>query len=87
MSENVENVSSSLKHFGIFDYAVFLIMLMSCSCVGLYFGYQDHKQRKNKGPGVAKKGSEAVNYLLGGKNVQVFPGAFLKKVFGNLRRK
>ena len=74
MSENVEQLSASLKHFGSADYAVFIFMLTICSCVGLYFGYKDHKQSKNTDE--VKKGSEAINYLLGGRNVKIFPGLF-----------
>lgn len=81
MSENVENLSAdevgeSLKHFDAADYAVFSFMLITCSCVGLYFGYQDHQRSRGRGKEEATKGSEALNYLMGGKNVQVFPGAF-----------
>lgn len=71
MSENVEKLGASLKRFGITDYTVFILMLVACSCVGLYFGYKDHKESKHR----KKKGSEALNYLLGGRNIQVFPGA------------
>lgn len=73
MSENVDNLSESLKRFDVLDYAVFLFMLTTCSFVGLYFGYKHHKQTKNRA-GESKKGTEALSYLLGGKNVQVFPG-------------
>lgn len=73
MSESVDNVSASLKRFGVIDYAVFVFMLVVCSIVGLYFGYQDHvKHKANKLK--SRRGSAALDYLLGGKNVQVFPG-------------
>lgn len=73
MSENVDDVSASLRHFGVFDYAVFLFMLIACSIVGLYFGYKDHKQSRNNAK-ASKKGSESLNFLLGGKNMKIFPG-------------
>lgn len=75
MSESVDNVSESLKRFGPIDYAVFVFMLIVCSVIGLYFGYKDHvKHKANKLK--ARRGSEALDYLLGGKNVQVFPGIY-----------
>jgi solute carrier family 5 (sodium-coupled monocarboxylate transporter), member 8/12 len=73
MSETVENVSESLKRFGLIDYVVFLFMLAMCSMVGLYFGFKDHKKRQASKL-KARRGSDALDYLLGGKNVQVFPG-------------
>lgn len=72
-SFNVDDLSNSLKRFGTADYAVFITMLMCCSMVGLYFGYQDHvkhKKIKNR-----RRGSEALDYLMGGRNMQVFPVA------------
>lgn len=48
-------------------------MLMVCTIVGLYFGYEDYKKRKH-----AKKhrrGSEAQDYLLGSRNMKIFPVA------------
>lgn len=76
MAENVENVGEALKQFGSIDYAVFVFMLIICIVVGLYFGYKDHmKHKKNRLK--VRRGSEAMDYLLGGKNVQVFPGKFL----------
>ncbi len=73
---SVEDLSNSLKRFGLIDYAVFATMLLCCSMVGLYFGYKDHmkhkKSKKNR-----RRGSlvdvEAVDYLMGGRNMQVFP--------------
>lgn len=86
MSESVDNVSASLKRFGVIDYAVFVFMLVVCSIVGLYFGYKDHvKHKANKLK--SRRGSAALDYLLGGKNVQVFPGQLQEpkiQVFQNL---
>lgn len=73
MSETLESISESLKYFGALDYAVFILMLVVCSCVGLFFGYKDHRKHKaNKSE--SRRGSQTLDYLLGGKNVQVFPG-------------
>jgi hypothetical protein len=70
---SVDDLSNSLKRFGKADYAVFISMLVCCSMVGLYFGYQDHQKHKrcNK----QRRGSEALDYLMGGRNMQVFPVA------------
>lgn len=70
---SVDDLSHSLKRFGTADYAVFISMLVVCSCVGLYFGYQDHKKHK-KAP-KSGDGDEALDYLMGGRNMQVFPVA------------
>lgn len=72
--ESVEDVSNSMKRFGTADYAVFICMLLTCSIVGLYFGYQDHKKQKNDKL-KQRRGSAAADYLMGGRNMQVFPVA------------
>lgn len=71
--QSVEQLSDSLKRFGTADYAVFITMLVCCSCVGLYFGYQDHVKHKKSAK--QRRGSEALDYLMGGRNMQVFPVA------------
>ncbi|CRL02233.1 CLUMA_CG015346, isoform A [Clunio marinus] len=74
MSQTVENVSESFKKFGSIDYAVFILMLIISALIGLYFGYKDHqKQKFNRFK--SRRGSVELEYLLGGKNVQVFPVA------------
>jgi hypothetical protein len=71
---SVDDLSDSLKRFGTADYAVFITMLVCCSMVGLYFGYQDHRKHK-KSKNQPQGGSEANDYLMGGRNMQVFPVA------------
>jgi solute carrier family 5 (sodium-coupled monocarboxylate transporter), member 8/12 len=79
MNETLEELTESLKHFSTVDYAVFLLMLLVCSSVGLFFGYKDHKKHKaNKSE--SQSNSETLDYLLGGKNVQVFPGNNFKSI-------
>lgn len=74
--QSVDELSDSLKRFGTADYAVFVSMLVCCSMVGLYFGYQDHqKHKKSKKLKTERRGSEALDYLMGGRNMQVFPVA------------
>lgn len=74
---SVEELNESLKRFGVADYAVFCVMLVCCSCVGLYFGYKDHMKHKRASRN--RRGSiievEAVDYLMGGRNMKVFPVA------------
>lgn len=71
---SVDEVRNSLKRFGIVDYVVFAAMLLMCSVVGVYFGWKDHKknqQRKLK----ERRGSGELDYLVGGRNMQIFPVA------------
>lgn len=70
---NIDDLSTSLKRFGTADYAVFITMLICCSMVGLYFGYQDHQKHKKRTK--QSEGDEALDYLMGGRNMQVFPVA------------
>lgn len=74
---SMEELSNSLKRFGMIDYAVFGTMLFCCSMVGVYFGYEDHMKHKRKAKN--RRGSlidvEAVDYLMGGRNMKVFPVA------------
>lgn len=65
MSEGAENFSKLEETFDVIDYAVFALMLIVCLVIGLYFGYQ-HSVNKNA--------NATLDYLLGGKNVQLFPG-------------
>ncbi|KAG5668441.1 hypothetical protein PVAND_016381 [Polypedilum vanderplanki] len=70
---DVDTLSKSMQHMGTTDYAVFILMLVFSSLVGLYFGYQDHKMKKqNKRNGIE---DDAANYLVGGRNMQVLPVA------------
>lgn len=74
---SVEELSDSLKRFGTADYAVFITMLVCCSMVGLYFGYEDHRkrQRAKKSHTIDSDNNQALDYLMGGRNMQVFPVA------------
>lgn len=69
--KNLEDVSSSLKHFGVADYAVFVLMLVTCCVIGLYFGWADYVKRQSSKN--VEQGGESDNYLMGGRNMQVFP--------------
>nr|XP_032290676.1 sodium-coupled monocarboxylate transporter 1 isoform X3 [Drosophila virilis] len=83
---SVSDLSSALQHFGIVDYLVFIAMLVVCAVIGFYFGFIEKKKKKQKGqvpadekdgPGAAgieeRRGSEALDYLVGGRKMKVFP--------------
>lgn len=66
----VSEISSSLQIFGWADYLVFVSMLFSCTLIGVYYGYKDSRSRKkSKG----RRGSAALDYLVGGRKMHVFP--------------
>lgn len=64
---SVEDVKKSLQKFGLFDYSVFLFMLMGCSLIGIYFAW---KMQKNKSK---KNCKQEDDYLVGGRNMKIFP--------------
>ncbi|XP_058984481.1 sodium-coupled monocarboxylate transporter 1 isoform X4 [Musca domestica] len=74
--QSVADLSSSLQHFGIVDYCVFVLMLIICAAIGFYFGFIEKKQKKKGQKGSAteqRRGSEALDYLVGGRKMKVFP--------------
>jgi len=75
MSETLEDLKESMRQFDAIDYGVFIFMLASCSFVGLYFAYQDHVKNKKSDKNVARRGSAAKEYLMGGRNMQILPVA------------
>lgn len=66
----VSEISSSLQIFGWPDYLVFVLMLISCSLVGVYFGYKDSRTRNER---QGRRGSVALDYLVGGRKMKIFP--------------
>ena len=74
MESNVDEISTSLQRFGTADYMMFVIMLVMCTMIGVYFGYKDH-QKKKTNKLLQRRGSEAADYLMGGKSMKVFPVA------------
>ncbi|XP_055545368.1 sodium-coupled monocarboxylate transporter 1-like isoform X2 [Wyeomyia smithii] len=61
---SVQDISESLKGFGIADYAVFSCMLVVCLVIGVFFGWKDHQRcRQQK---MSRRNSEALDYLVGG---------------------
>ncbi|XP_070135189.1 sodium-coupled monocarboxylate transporter 1-like [Drosophila bipectinata] len=81
---SVKDLSQALQHFGTVDYLVFVVMLAVCAVIGVYFGFIEKKQKKQvlvgkDGAGAAgieeRLGSEALDYLVGGRQMKVFPVA------------
>ncbi|KAH0550205.1 sodium-coupled monocarboxylate transporter 1-like [Cotesia glomerata] len=56
----VDEVSSSMQIFGIVDYVIFTLMLVSCGGIGIYFGF-------------IKKSTGEDEYLVGGRNMKTIP--------------
>ena len=69
--KTLDDVAASLKRFGKADYSVFIAMLITCSLVGFFFAWKDHKKHKNATN--KEQGGETDDYLMGGRNMQVFP--------------
>ncbi|XP_055545367.1 sodium-coupled monocarboxylate transporter 1-like isoform X1 [Wyeomyia smithii] len=70
---SVQDISESLKGFGIADYAVFSCMLVVCLVIGVFFGWKDHQRcRQQK---MSRRNSEALDYLVGGRKLKIFPVA------------
>lgn len=63
---NLDDVKISMQRFGWPDYLVFVMMLVSCSLVGVYFGFIEKKPKKGKT-------GEASDYLVGGRQMKIVP--------------
>ncbi|XP_058129313.1 sodium-coupled monocarboxylate transporter 1-like [Anopheles ziemanni] len=61
---NVDDVKVSLQKFGLYDYVVFVLMLLSCVMIGIYFGFMKKK---------AKKGEAEADYLVGNRQMKIIP--------------
>lgn len=65
IAPGVDDVKISLQRFGWPDYVVFLLMLLSCIAIGIYFGFIEKKSKKPS--------DEEADYLVGGRTMGVFP--------------
>lgn len=65
IGSGVDDVKISLQKFGMPDYVVFVLMLISCSLIGIYFGFIQKKSKKSC--------DEESDYLVGGRQMQVVP--------------
>lgn len=72
---HVDDIIRSMQNFKMLDYCIFIFMLMVCSFVGIYFAYKDYQNRKGKDQKNSADDSEAINYLMGGRKLHVFPVA------------
>lgn len=59
--QDVGDVIVHLQRFAQFDYLVFVLMLLLCIFIGIYFGFFE------------KKNSTEAEYLVGDRNMSVFP--------------
>ena len=56
----VQEISKRMQFFGGFDYVIFVAMLLSCCCIGLFHALKKKSVGENE-------------YLVGGRNMSVFP--------------
>lgn len=68
---NVDEVRERLQRFGWPDYIVFIIMLASCACIGVYFAQQMRREAKARKNGSNKDTEDS--YLVGGRKMKIFP--------------
>lgn len=61
----LDDVKISMQKFGMPDYLVFVVMLVICALIGVYFGFIEKKPHK--------KGDEESDYLVGGRQMKVIP--------------
>ncbi|KAH8266972.1 hypothetical protein KR026_012547 [Drosophila bipectinata] len=73
---HVEELRASLQSFGWPDYLVFCLMLAICAVIGIYFCLQlrrESRKQKAQGKGAEELASSAASYLVGGRQMKVFP--------------
>lgn len=61
----VDDVKIAMQKFGMPDYVVFVLMLLSCALIGIYFGFIEKKPQKTA--------EEEDDYLVGGRKMKVVP--------------
>lgn len=61
----LDDVKISMQKFGMPDYLVFVVMLVICALIGVYFGFIEKKP--------AKQCDEESDYLVGGRQMRVVP--------------
>lgn len=73
---HVEELRASLQSFGWPDYLVFCLMLAICAVIGIHFCLQlrrESRSQKAQGKGAEELASSAASYLVGGRQMKVFP--------------
>lgn len=63
---SVDDVRVELQKFGWPDYSMFMLMLLTCASIGIYFGFFEKK---------SKQVADESDYLVGGRNMSTFPVA------------
>lgn len=63
---SVDDVKILMQKFGWLDYGVFILMLISCSMIGIYFAFLKKNVRNSE---------DESNYLVGGRKLKIFPVA------------
>ncbi|XP_058129110.1 sodium-coupled monocarboxylate transporter 1-like [Anopheles ziemanni] len=71
--KTIELINRSLQRFDWPDYVSFVMMLFVCIIVGIFFGYKDHQKNKHKKLQQSERDSQVLDYLVGGRKMQVFP--------------
>uniref|UniRef100_A0A182UDH0 Sodium/solute symporter n=1 Tax=Anopheles melas TaxID=34690 RepID=A0A182UDH0_9DIPT len=71
-AQTIDSISRSLQRFDWPDYVVFVLMLLICIVIGIFFGYKDHQKHKHRRK-QARRESEALDYLVGGRKMKIFP--------------
>lgn len=66
----VLEVAKTLQRFGWIDLIIFMGMLLGCSMIGVYFAILDKKKSVHK---TNRSESLELDYLVGGRNMKVFP--------------
>ncbi|XP_053669659.1 sodium-coupled monocarboxylate transporter 1-like [Anopheles nili] len=70
--QTIDSINRALQRFDWPDYVVFVLMLLICIMIGIFFGYKDHQKHKHRRK-QARRDSEALDYLVGGRKMQIFP--------------
>lgn len=67
----LDDVKISMQKFGIPDYMVFVVMLVICALIGVYFGFIEKKPAKKCDEEC--RDFEESDYLVGGRQMSVVP--------------
>lgn len=70
---DLDTIKVQLQRFGWPDYCVFLVMLVGCVFIGIYFGFIEKKPKNKKSK--SGRSVEEDDYLVGGRNMKIFPVA------------
>ncbi|XP_037044539.1 sodium-coupled monocarboxylate transporter 1-like [Bradysia coprophila] len=75
VKENVSDLNKSLQHFDWPDYAVFVLMLVGSTLIGIYFGFVKKKTEIKLLRSDRRESEVAREYLMGGRQLSMFPVA------------